>query len=178
MYRNLSLLLVTLFLSFNSPAQESQTCAATISELRKLLDDQMFPLKWDETSMDDGKPLVVSILEKNGALFVEFIKTREGLWAESFGVICKTDVALEIRFTGEQMHFGPAANWALRYALGSGGKFILTRLGPKKLSIAATGWSGVFNVHHKVKSTGFQPVSFSSENEGAGGVNCSKNFRI
>ena len=35
-----------------------------------------------------------------------------------------------------------------------------------------------FNVHHKVKSTGFQPVSFSSENEGAGGVNCSKNFRI
>ena len=35
-----------------------------------------------------------------------------------------------------------------------------------------------FNINHKVKSTGFQPVSFSSENEGAGGVNCSKNFRI
>jgi hypothetical protein len=28
----------------------------------------------------------------------------------------------------------------------------------------------VFNVHHKVKSTGFQPVSFSIENEGAGGL--------
>jgi hypothetical protein len=27
---------------------------------------------------------------------------------------------------------------------------------------------GLFNFHHKVKSTGFQPVSFSIENEGVG----------
>jgi len=99
--------------------------------------------------MDDGKPLMVSIHEKEGALFVEFIKTREGLWAESFGVICKTDVGLEIRFTGEQIHFGPAASWVLRYALGNGGKFTLTRLGPKKLRIATAGWTGIFNPNDK-----------------------------
>jgi len=99
--------------------------------------------------MDDGKPLMVSIHEKEGVLFVEFIKTREGLWAESFGVICKTDVGLEIRFTGEQIHFGPAASWVLRYALGNGGKFTLTRLGPKRLRIATTGWTGIFNPNDK-----------------------------
>lgn len=40
--------------------------------------------------MEDGKPLLVSIHEKKGALFLEFIKTQEGLSAESVGVICKT----------------------------------------------------------------------------------------
>lgn len=39
-------------------------CAATISDLRGLLADQAFPLKWRETTMDDGKPLVLSILER------------------------------------------------------------------------------------------------------------------
>lgn len=144
-----SLLLLSLLFTLNSQAQESQACAATISEIKNLLDDQTFPLKWEETSMDDGKPLLVSIFEKNGALSVEFIKTRQGLWAQSFGVVCKTDVALEIRFSGEQIHFGPAAGWLLRSALGNGGKFTLTRLGPKTLRIATTGWSGVFNQSDK-----------------------------
>ncbi len=95
--------------------------------------------------MDDGKPLIVSILERNGALFVEFIKTRQGLWAESFGVICKTEGGLDIRFTAEQIHFGPAASWVLRYALGNGGKFTLSKLGPKTLRMTTTGWSGIFS---------------------------------
>lgn len=140
-----SLLLLSLLLPMNSHARDLQPCAASISELRNLLDDQTFPLKWEETTMNDGKPLLVSIFEKNGALSVEFIKTRQGLWAQSFGVVCKTDVALEIRFTKEQIHFGPAAGWILRSALGNGGKFTLTRLEPKKLRIATTGWSGIFN---------------------------------
>lgn len=140
-----SLLLLSLLFTLNSHAQESQPCAATISELKNLLDDQAFPLKWEETTMDDGKPMMVSIFETKGALSVEFIKTRQGLWAQSFGVVCKTDVALEISFTGEQIHFGPAAGWILRSVLGNGGKFTLTRHGPEKLRIATTGWSGVFN---------------------------------
>ena len=149
MYQIFSLLLLSLLFSLNSHAQESQTCAATISELRTLLNDQTFPLKWEETTMDDGKPLMVSIFEKNGYLFVEFFKTQQGLWAQSFGVICKTDADLEIRFTGEQIHFGPAAGWALRYALGNGGKFTLNKLGSKRLRIATIGWSGVFNQSDK-----------------------------
>jgi hypothetical protein len=145
MHRLFSLLVLSLLFTLNSHAQESQPCAATISELKNLLDDQTFPLKWEETTMDDGKPLMVSIFEKNAALSVEFIKTRQGLWAQSFGVVCKTDVALEIRFTSEQIQFGPAAGWLLRSALGNGGKFTLTRLGPKQIRLATTGWNGTFN---------------------------------
>jgi hypothetical protein len=143
------LLLLPFLFTLNSHAQESHPCAATISELKYLLDDQTFPLKWEETTMDDEKPLVVSIFEKSGVLSVEFIKTRQGLWAQSLGVVCKKDVALEIRFTSEQIQFGPAAGWLLRSALANGGKFTLTRLGPKKLRIATTGWSGVFNQSDK-----------------------------
>lgn len=142
-------LLLSLLWPLLGQARESPACAATVTELKNLLDDQTFPLKWEETSMDDGKPLMVSILDKNGVLSVEFIKTRQGLWAQSTGVVCKTDVDLEIRFTGEQIHFGPAAGWLLRSALGNGGKFTLTQLGPKKLRIATTGWSGVFNQNDK-----------------------------
>ena len=58
--------------------------------------------------------------------------------------ICKTDKAMEIRFTAEQIRFGPAASWALRYALSHGGKFTLTRIGDKQLQVVTTGWSGIF----------------------------------
>lgn len=139
------LLFLSLLLSLNSQAHASQTCATTISALRSMLGDQAFPLKWEETTMQDGKPLLLEILEKKGTLIVEFIKTQEGLWAESAGVICKTDSDLEIRFTGEQIRLGPAANWMLRYALKSGGKFTLTQLGAEQLRVATSGWDGVFS---------------------------------
>jgi hypothetical protein len=75
---------------------------------------------------------------------VEFIKTTKGLWADIFGVICKTNNDIEIRFTAEQIRFGPAASWVLRYALSNGGKFTLTKIGDKQLRVATTGWSGIF----------------------------------
>ena len=150
MSRKYCFLFLSMLLSLNCEAQESQTCATTISELRVMLGDQTFPLKWEETTMDDGKPLEVSILENNGYLFLEFIKTREGLWAESAGVICKTGTDIETRFTGEQIRLGPAANWFLRHALGNGGKFILTRIGAGgQLRIATSGWSGIFSPRSK-----------------------------
>lgn len=140
----LILSLLSLLFPLNGKAHESQPCAATIGELRVMLGDQSFPLKWEETTMDDEKPLVVSILERKGNLTLEFIKTREGVWAESAGIICKTGTDFETRFTGEQIHLGPAANWVLRYALRNGGKFTLTKLGPGQLRIATSGWSGIF----------------------------------
>ena len=149
MSRKYFFLLLLLMLPFKSEAQESQTCAATISELRVMLGDEAFPLKWEETTMDDGKPLVVSILEDNGHLFLEFIKTREGLWAESAGAICKTGTDIQTQFSGEQIRLGPAANWFLRYWLRNGGKFILTRIGAGQLRIATSGWSGTFSPRTK-----------------------------
>lgn len=149
MRRKCLLLLLPLLLSLHGPAHASETCAATIGELKVMLGDPAFPLQWEETSMQDGKPLQVSILEKKGALFLKFIKSREGLWAESVGVICKTGADLEIRFTKQQIRMGPAANWLLRTALGNGGKFTLTRLGAEQLRIAASGWNGIFSPKEK-----------------------------
>lgn len=134
----------TLWLPLNSQAQVPEKCVSTITELKVLFADWPFSLKWEETTMDDGKPLVVSISENNGTLSVEFIKTTKGLWANISGVLCKTDQVMEIRFSAEQIHFGPGASWILRYALANGGKFTLTRAGGKQLQVQTTGWSGLF----------------------------------
>ncbi|MDD2878872.1 MAG: hypothetical protein PHQ58_00410 [Rhodoferax sp.] len=135
---------LTLFLPFSSHAQGDEKCVSTVTDLKAMLSDQAFPLKWEETTMDDGKPLMVSIAEKNGALSVAFVKSTKGLWADISGVICQTDKDLEIRFTAGQIRFGPAASWVLRYALSDGGKFTLTRIDVKQMRVATTGWSGVF----------------------------------
>lgn len=134
-----------LLLSLNGEAHASPTCAATVGELGVMLGNHIFPLQWEETTMDDGKPLVMSIVENNGSLFMEFTKTGEGLWAESRGVICKTGADFEARFTGEQIRLGPAASWLLRLALKNGGKFKLTKLGADRLRIATSSWSGIFS---------------------------------
>jgi hypothetical protein len=123
----------------------SQACAETISELRVLAGDQAFPLRWEETTMDDSKPLVVTILERKGSLLLEFVKTDEGLWLESAGVICRTGADLEARSSAGQIRLGPAANWVLRYAAGSGRTFRLTKIGVEQLRIATGGWSGIFS---------------------------------
>lgn len=138
------LLSLPLILTLHAEAQASQACAATVSELEAMLGDSAFPLKWEETSMDDGKPLVMSIVENDGSLGLEFTKTGEGLWATSSGIICKSGTDFEARFSGKQVRLGPAASWILRYALREGGTFTLTKLGSKQLRIATSSWSGVF----------------------------------
>ncbi|MBT9540854.1 hypothetical protein [Thiobacillus sp.] len=145
MRRIFILFYLPLLLALNGETQAAPTCAATVGELGVMLGNQIFPLKWEETSMDDGKPLVMSIVENNGSLFMEFTKTGEGLWAESRGVICKTGTDFEARFTGEQIRLGPAAGWILRQALKNGGKFKLTKLGSDQLRIATSSWSGIFS---------------------------------
>lgn len=135
---------LALLLPINSHAQMPEKCVHSIVELKQLLSEQTFALKWEETTMDDGKPLMVSIFEKNGALSVEFVKSTRGLWASIAGDICKVDKGLEIRFTGEQIHFGPAASWVLRYVLGKGGVFQLTKINAKQMRVATSGWDGIF----------------------------------
>jgi len=137
-------LCLSLLLFQSGQAQATPACAATLSELRLLLEDSDFPLVWEETTMDDGKPLLVTILEKEGSLQLEFIKTGQGLWAQSAGVICRSGHDFETRFGAKQIRLGPAANWVLRLALANGGKFTLTRLGADRLRIAGGSWRGTF----------------------------------
>jgi hypothetical protein len=82
-------LIVMLVLPLVSPALEARTCAKNIHEVNQLWGDSVFPLRWRETSMSDGKPLVLSIEEKKGKLHIQFVKEKEGLWAESTGQICQ-----------------------------------------------------------------------------------------
>jgi hypothetical protein len=126
-----------------------QPCAATIVEFRALVGDPSFPLRWQETTMDDGKPMIVSVLERNGSLFLELIKTGEGLWAESSSAICLNGKDLESRFTAEQIRVGPAANWIARLSLEGGGRFTFARVGPAQLRMATGGWSGIFSPSRK-----------------------------
>jgi hypothetical protein len=137
------LLLALLPLSLAGVA--APTCARTIDELKSLLADQDLPLMWRETTMDDGKPLVLSIREHNGLLFLQFVKTDEGLWAEGVSVVCRNGTEIELRFVAEKMRMGPAANWAVQYTFTNGGQFTLTRLGAEELQVAMTGWSGKFS---------------------------------
>ncbi|NCP39207.1 MAG: hypothetical protein GW848_01685 [Rhodoferax sp.] len=148
MIRSLLRIGLSLFFALSLPshshAQAPTKCVTSLADLKVLLGDPGFPLQWEETTMDDGKPLRVAITEKDGALSVAFVKTSRGLWADISGSICKTEQALEIRFTAEQIHFGPSASWILRYVLGSGGQFTLTRTGPQQMRVSTTGWSGMF----------------------------------
>lgn len=138
------LLLLSLMAAGSSHASETQKCATSLVELRALLGAPGFAPTWEETTMGDGKPLVVSIGEKNGALLLVFTKSREGLWAESVGALCQTGADLEIRFGRQQIRIGPAAGWVVRQALGGGGTFTLTMLGAGRLKITTSGWDGIF----------------------------------
>jgi len=122
-------------------------CAGTIGQLRGLLADPAFPLKWYETTMDDGKPLVLTFRERDGVLFLEFVKTGDGLWAEGVSVICRNGADLEARIAAEQIHVGPAANIPARFALLGGGQFLFTHVSVEKMQIAASGFSATFSSH-------------------------------
>ncbi len=125
-------------------AHDAPDCALTMQGLRMLTEDPRFSQRWEEVSMDDGKPLVVSIFERNGSLLLEFMKTGEGLWVEISGVLCKTGTGLEARLSKEQIYLGPAANWMFRLALANGGVFRLRRHVSSELQIETHGWSGRF----------------------------------
>ena len=122
----------------------ASTCASTIAGLRALLADESFALEWRETTMDDEKPLVLSVLERDGNLFLMFVKTGEGLWAEGAGLVCREGPYFEMRLAADRLKIGPAASWAARYAFANGAQFTLARLGSHRLRIDTVGWSGVF----------------------------------
>lgn len=137
-------LILVLLLCITSKVHAAKTCATTINELRAILADQNLPLNWKEITMNDGKPLQVSILKKGEQIYLEFTKSDAGLWAESASLICKEGSHIEARFTGEQIRFGPAAPWLLQQLLGNGGTFTLTMINEGKLQIKTRGWSGDF----------------------------------
>ncbi|HSV36849.1 MAG TPA: hypothetical protein VLI46_14905 [Ramlibacter sp.] len=133
---------ILLCLPGRAGALEPHQCAASLESLKVLAADASFPLRWEEASMSDGKPLIISILEKDGLLFLEFVKTREGLWAEGAATICRGSAGLEVRFG--HLRMGPAAHWILRLSEGRERIFGMSRQARGHLQLATPGWSGAF----------------------------------
>ena len=129
---------------FAAAGAAATPCAATIGELQAIAGGASFPLRRQETSMSDGKPLVVAIAERDDTLFLEFTKTREGLWAQGTARVCGSGARFEARLRRGGLRVGPAAHWILRHSIEQGATFVLSRLPDGQLRIATPGWSGLF----------------------------------
>ena len=125
-------------------AQSREVCASNLAQLREMTGNSSGPLAWSETTMKDGRPLVVTLHENGDALELTFTKTGAGLWAAGTGAICRVGTSLVARFGEGQLRTGPAAPWLLRQLLKSGGEFTLSVVEPGQLRIATRGWSGDF----------------------------------
>lgn len=137
-----------IFLLFISLSLHAETCATDLKSFRSLFADENFPLTWSETTADDGKPLVVKITEANNRLFLQFVKTKEGLWAEGTADICK-DEEIVASISKEQIKLGKAAHWAIKMSMSGGAKFKLKLLRKNTLKISTIGWSGEFSPEGK-----------------------------
>jgi hypothetical protein len=131
-------------LALSALAAHAAPCAGSVAQLRSLVGDPLFPLAWEETSMVDGRPLLVHLDERAGGLFISFVKTGEGLWAEGAATLCRAGDRLEARFLGERLKIGPAASWLLRRSLESGGAIALEPVSRHELRIGTFGWIGRF----------------------------------
>ncbi|HVZ45716.1 MAG TPA: hypothetical protein VHA82_18050 [Ramlibacter sp.] len=118
-------------------------CASSVEEVAALLGEKRLPQAWVETSMADGKPLVMSLAQRDGVLFMQFYKTHEGLWAQGPVAVCASNDEVVAEIAPGRVALGPAAHWLLRQALANGARFRLARLG-RRLRVATTGWSGIF----------------------------------
>jgi hypothetical protein len=132
------------FLAPNPHAQDETGCAQSLPALRGLIGDPAFPLRWQEVSMDDGKPMLVSIEEGQGALHLQFVKRGEGQWAKGAAAICRKGETFEARMPAGSLQLGPAANWVVRMMLGDGAIFTLRLQPGRRLQITTSGWSGSF----------------------------------
>ena len=128
-------------------AHAGTACAASLAELRALLGDPEFPLHWRETTMKDGRPLELTIGERDDVLFVSIEKDHEGVWVQGPGALCAKGENLEIHFARNTMTIGSAAHWAVRWSLAAGADFTLSRLDASRLRVRTTGWSGQFVAH-------------------------------
>lgn len=136
----MNFLFILLALTQTSIAAE---CVQGIKSLKTLMKNENFALNWTETTADDGKPLMVSISEKDNTLHLEFIKNKEGLWAKGTARICK-DKEITASITKKDISLGKAAPWVMRMSMKDGAKFTLKMIKSDVLKISTFGWSGEF----------------------------------
>jgi len=94
--------------------------------------------------MSDGKPLEISITERDGSLFLEFIKAREGLWAQGKASICQFEAGRGAQLQPAGFRLGPAAHWILRSEFDRGAPLSISWPSVGEMRISTRGWSGTF----------------------------------
>jgi hypothetical protein len=125
-------------------AGEAGACARNLAQLRQLAGDPALPMRWKEVSMSDGKPLEISITERDGSLFLEFIKLHEGLWAQGKARICRSDAGGDAQLQPAGFHLGPAAHWILRSSFDRGASLNISWPAVGEMRISTPGWTGTF----------------------------------
>jgi hypothetical protein len=137
------LLVVTSARAAFASGRDSPVCASDIATLGSLFNMQSFPTSWTETTAADGNPLVMTVSQQNGGLFLQFMKTNAGLWASGTASICSQGGAVTASITKDQIKLGSAAPWVLRIALSNGATFSLD-MTSDGLTISTTGWTSNF----------------------------------
>ena len=129
----------------------SPNCVETKVEVRELMTksvgsefSQVLESGWSETTADDGKPLQITVSEKEGKLYMVFNKTNEGIWAEGPAQVCESEGSLKLRVTGKMIKLGSAAPWPIRFTMSGGANLGLKFKAADKLHVSTTGWSGDF----------------------------------
>jgi hypothetical protein len=125
-------------------AGEAGACARSLAQLRQLAGHPALPMQWREISMSDGKPLEISITERDGSLFLEFIKSHEGLWAQGKASICRSDAGGEAQLQPAGFRLGPAAHWILRSSFDRGASLNISWPSAGEMRISTPGWTGTF----------------------------------
>ena len=131
------ILILIAFFSLNSFAQD---CATNLAQLRSLVGNNAFPLKWTESG--DKNPFLLQISEKNNLLNLR-LTTKDGEWAAMDTRVCKKNSE---KFVAEvaKVVWGPAAP---EYAKGRSVKEVGISLpyhSVMKVSISIF-WSGEFS---------------------------------
>lgn len=124
-----------------APALAAEQCAETLEQLRNLGSGMHH--SWRETGMRDGKPLLLSLTETQGSLWLHLHKTGEGPWASGPARVCRQQggrVAAHLTMAS----LGTAAPWLLRRMMGQSPVFILDHQGGDLLQVSTSGWTGVF----------------------------------
>lgn len=121
----------------------AHACATSVAELRAVLQDPFFPLAWEETETRDPRPLLVTLDDRPGGLFISFW-TSEGLLAEGPARVCRVEDRVEARFLRDGLQLGPSASLLLKTALRAGAAVSLQRTGEERMRIGSFGWTGEF----------------------------------
>lgn len=136
-----SSLILSLFMSHVASASG---CAYDLNSLSSVFDVSGFSTRWTEVGASDGQPLLLTISQGDGSLFLQFVKSGQGTWVAGEASICGGGGSATATISADQVTVNNLP-WAVKLVMGDGASFNL-RVTPdgRQLSISGGGWTGRF----------------------------------